>query len=351
MKVVVIGAGIIGAAIAFGLTRRGASVVVIDRQGVGGEATARTFGWINASFYHDDHHHRMRAEAIAAWHRTEAALGADLVDWCGALCWEEQGAALAAQAARLSALGYRAEVVDGAEVARREPALAMVPEAALWLPQEGVLEEGAAARLLAASGARVIAGVTVTGIDATGGQVRAVQTDAGDIAADQVVIAAGAGASALMTRLGVPFTMPPRPGLILRSAPLPPMLRHVLVTPEGEIRQDRAGRITMPAAVGHQEDASDRIEGGIAALADAAMARLRRILPDAGDWEEAAVGWRPVPADGLPAIGAVGPKGAYLAVMHSGVTLAALVGEAVVEEIIDGRLRNDLGPYRPQRFA
>ena len=58
-----------------------------------------------------------------------------------------------------------------------------------------------------------------------------------------------------------------------------------------------------------------------------------------------------MPEDGLPVIGEVGPKGLHVAVMHSGVTLAAITGEAVSAEIMEqGGYDGLLAPYRPQRF-
>jgi glycine/D-amino acid oxidase-like deaminating enzyme len=80
------------------------------------------------------------------------------------------------------------------------------------------------------------------------------------------------------------------------------------------------------------------------------MARLAARLPGA-DLQLAALGLglRPVPRDGLPVIGEAGP-GLTLAVMHSGITLAPLVGELVAAEI-GGAPQDILSPYRPARFS
>ena len=69
MKVVVVGAGIIGASVAYQLAKAGAQVTVIDGAGVAAGATGRSFGWINASFHADAAHFRLRAESMAAYHR------------------------------------------------------------------------------------------------------------------------------------------------------------------------------------------------------------------------------------------------------------------------------------------
>jgi hypothetical protein len=61
---------------------------------------------------------------------------------------------------------------------------------------------------------------------------------------------------------------------------------------------------------------------------------------------------RPMPADGLPVVGPVpGVDGAYLAVMHSGVTLAPAVAQLVAAEVVHGATAADLEGLRPDRFS
>jgi glycine/D-amino acid oxidase-like deaminating enzyme len=63
------------------------------------------------------------------------------------------------------------------------------------------------------------------------------------------------------------------------------------------------------------------------------------------------LGARPMPADGLPVVGPVpGASGAYVAVMHSGVTLAPVVGRLVATELVDGVDAKELHGVRPARF-
>ena len=64
------------------------------------------------------------------------------------------------------------------------------------------------------------------------------------------------------------------------------------------------------------------------------------------------VGYRPMPRDGFPVLGF--PKGTpnvYIALTHSGVTLAPLIGELAAMEIVDGVTVKMLSPYRPDRFS
>ncbi|MFT5066675.1 MAG: glycine/D-amino acid oxidase-like deaminating enzyme [Yoonia sp.] len=78
------------------------------------------------------------------------------------------------------------------------------------------------------------------------------------------------------------------------------------------------------------------------------------MLPDADlEWDQVMLADRPMPKDGLPAVGAVGPTGLYVATMHSGITLGAIMGELIATEVLEGvsnKSADLLTPYRPQRF-
>jgi glycine/D-amino acid oxidase-like deaminating enzyme len=64
------------------------------------------------------------------------------------------------------------------------------------------------------------------------------------------------------------------------------------------------------------------------------------------------IGKRLVPLDGLPVIGEPSVLGGlYIAMMHSGITLAPLVGRLVADEIISHSETDLLAPYRPDRLA
>jgi glycine/D-amino acid oxidase-like deaminating enzyme len=60
---------------------------------------------------------------------------------------------------------------------------------------------------------------------------------------------------------------------------------------------------------------------------------------------------RPMPADGQSIVGWLpGPRGVYLAVTHSGVTLAAQLAGLITTELVTGTAPDELQPYRPSRF-
>lgn len=353
-RVIVIGAGILGAAIAFRLVRSGAQVTVVE--GGGARATDASFGWINASFYHDADHFHLRAEGIAAYRRL--AMDLDLpIAWQGCLCWENSGAALDAQRDDLIALGYAVEEIDAARFADLEPAVADPPDRALLFGSEAAAESAELARALIRAaeglGVRRISGVRVTGWVEDGARITGVATTAGQLMADEVVLAAGTGSAALMALADAPLPMLDRPALMLRTAPVSPVLRHVLVSAIGEVRQRPDGCLIMPTTIGHQGDTSQALTDTAPRAADLALSRLRGVLPDVPlDWVEVTLAHRPVPPDGLPAVGLVRP-GLYLAVMHSGLTLGAIAGELAAREVLEGPSNATaqlLTPYRPDRF-
>ena len=77
------------------------------------------------------------------------------------------------------------------------------------------------------------------------------------------------------------------------------------------------------------------------------------LIPEAAgaDLSRHTIGWRPMPEGGFPVLGfSDAAPGVYVAVMHSGITLAPLVGRLVASEILDGVQVEMLEPYRPSRF-
>lgn len=354
MRVVIVGAGILGASLSYALSRRGAAVTVVDAAAPAAGATGHSFGWINASFFADAAHFAFRSEGIDAHRR----LCRDLelpVSWSGCLCWEHQGDALEAQAGVLRNLGYSVEALSKSALQKREPHLS-APEEALYFRSEGAAEPLALTQaLLTASQAKIILGCRVEGIEAKGGAVIGLRIPGGILPADRVIVAAGTGNTALLAPLGVSLPMLHRPGVIFRTGAVPPVLNHICVAPIGEFRQMPNGQIVMPTAVSHQADQSSQIIERPDILAAQACARLQEVLPDVPlQWQDVALAARPVPQDGLPVIGACGPEGLFTAVMHSGITLAGVAAEILSAEVMDQLLSNAqaalVAPYRPARF-
>jgi glycine/D-amino acid oxidase-like deaminating enzyme len=353
---IVVGAGIIGAATAYQLSKAGHQVIVISAGQ--SDATSAAFGWINASFFLNHDHHVLRAAGIAAWRRVMQDLPLK-VDWQGCLCWDMPGPEMQETYAQLRAFDYPVEMLARTQISDLEPALKNPPSKALFFPGEGAASSGdIAGQFLDAAqalGAKRINNVRVTGILMDNGRAVGVETPHGVIKADQVVIAAGTGTAALADKIGCNVPLVPRPAYILRSSPQGPVLRHILAMPEGEIRQEPSGQILLPVAVSHQGDQTETLTQTPVEAAEGALARLHANFDglENADWAEIISAERPVPADGLPVVGSLA-EGVYVAVLHSGITLGPIIAELIAKDL-SGPLDNAdaalLAPYRPNRFA
>ena len=166
-QIVVVGAGIVGASVAWHLAKAGAQVTVVDAGEAGGVATAASFAWINASWGNPEPYFRLRIRAMAEWRRLAAAVPGVPLAWTGALCWDLPPAELEAYAREHGGWGYGVRQVDRSEAQRIEPNLADPPDFALHIAEEGAVEPRTAAlRLLADAerlGVRLVLRTPVTG--------------------------------------------------------------------------------------------------------------------------------------------------------------------------------------------
>ena len=148
--VVIIGAGLIGAGLAYRLTQAGARVTVVEAGGAPATmASGHSFGWINASYYLSPAHHHLRVAGMAAHHRLARDLAADLWEWQGCL-WVEDAPALEQMAAELADFGYAFQDLAQSRVAALVPALATPPPRALYFAQEGAVDPAALTHALLA---------------------------------------------------------------------------------------------------------------------------------------------------------------------------------------------------------
>ncbi|MBL9054629.1 MAG: FAD-binding oxidoreductase [Tabrizicola sp.] len=349
-QTLIIGAGITGAALAYQLSRRGEAVTILSTHAEGGLASAASFGWLNASYFLSHPHYHLRHAALAAHRRLTDQLSGLPTTWPGCLWYEATGAAQNETATDLSALGYKVDRLTKAKIAARLPALGPVPETALFFPEEGVADPATLARaLIRASGAKVIH-ATVEAVTEEKGRVTGTMTDQGTMPANRVVLATGTGTPALLEPFGQALPMLKRPGLMIATNPLPPICPVILAAPEQEVRQDGEGHLIAPAHASHQSDSAEALGSFPVVVADT-LNRLRTLFPGYDiHFGHQAMAMRPVPEDGLPVVGQGPVPGLWLAVMHSGATLAPVVAELLVAEILGGAPSPLLEGFRPGRF-
>ncbi|WP_027166040.1 FAD-binding oxidoreductase [Mesorhizobium sp. WSM3224] len=350
--IIVIGAGIIGASIAWHLTKAGARVTVVSASGAGGVATPNSFAWINASWGNPEVYFRLRIRAMAEWKRLAKDVAGLPLAWCGGLCFDLPPDRLEAYAAEHLSWGYGIERVGRERAAQIEPNLVDPPDFAVYVAEEGVAEPAATAKALLAdaeqSGARVIIGV-VDRLIPSDGKVTGVVVSGETVGADEVVVAAGTGTPAIAATAGIKLPLDTPPGLIVHSRPYKKLLNGLVHAERLHMRQTAEGRIVA----GSDFAGSDPGENPEATARDL-FAAMRAALHDADGLELDfhTVGYRPTPADGFPIIGrAEGVGGLYIAVMHSGITLAPAVGLFATREILEGERDGLLVPYGLERFS
>lgn len=362
MRVIVIGAGIVGAALADRLARS-ADVTVVEERRVGSGTTGSSLAWLNANDPGDPDYQALRVDALRAWRR----LAEEFADpsWyraAGNTVWavSEQGRALLTdRVARLRGLGYAAELITPDRLRDLEPFVRASGDAVIaHYPDEGYVHGALAAAALAdrarGAGARLVTGTAVAGLNLRGDRVTGVRLDTGeDVDADVTVCAAGWRSPALLATAGagLPLVDPVAPGSaapcnIATTTPAPGTVRGVVHSPDLVTRPAPGGGLVLEAAdLDAAAEDSPTPSGG---HATELLARARALIPglsvrirDIGRCV------RPLPVDGYPLIGYQRP-GLYTAVTHSGITLAPHLADLVHGEI-HGTPEPALARFRPDR--
>ncbi len=362
---IVIGAGVVGAAIAYFLTRLGVHTTLVERDSPGSRVSKASFGYINAVGKRPEHYHQFSRLGVEAYSTLEGELGPDAgLGGGGALHWPAPGqegrTAMDTRIKELDDLSYPYRLLTVPEAAELEPNVCVesIEGPILYLPIERWADGDRLALALTkqamASGAYLVAPCSVRELVTYNGCVVGVSTHDGFLPADVVVVAAGVASVGLLAPLGYRLPLDRAIGILgVVSAP-PDLVRRVLYPGVYHVRPTSGGRVAIGCRqmdIFADEDTDttappkwmDQLlhlaQQDIQALHDARI-------------EEFRVGARPVPKGGLPVIGPIpGVQGAYVAVMHSAVTLAAIVGQTVAEEIVSGENLALLEPYRPDRFA
>lgn len=359
--IVVIGAGCVGANVAYRLAERGASVTVLDAGAPGGGTSGASFAWTNSfnktpRAYHDLNTAAMEAHVALA---NELGGGAWLKRE-GALAWEDapiERARLKETVERLASWAYPVELISPREARALEPELAIAPhvDEVVFTPSEGYVEVvpliGALLAHAARRGARIVPGHRVTGLIRGGSRVRGVTLHTGArVEADAVVDCAGPAADEVLRLAGIELPFDRVPGRLVYTGPVATVLKRPIHAPGVQFRPDGAGRIVLAA---HAHDLVWTAPGDGEWPAERSLAAAAVHLPAlAGARVEAVrVGVRPMPRDQLPVVGHIpGLDGFYLVTSHSGVTLGPLWGHLVAAELLDGTLDPRLAPFRPGRF-
>jgi glycine/D-amino acid oxidase-like deaminating enzyme len=370
-KVTVIGAGIIGAACAYYLSRAGAKVTVLDQSGPATHASRGTFAWLNATWAKQPQsYHYLNQVGLQVWKEVQIELAIPIT-WQGSLEWfanQARNTKLIDQIKEQQLWGEPARMITSDEVKQLEPHLAVNnPTLTAYSPNDGALDPVQATRTMLqyaqARGANVISPCKALQPVFKKQQLVAVETSKGRIASDKIVLATGAAPDASKIFSDVVIPQRSTPGIIVITKPLKPIVNRIIAAPGVHLHQRSDGRVVLGEQDGPPEGAAHemRLKGRPNDFPTRALATVHgnRILQTATEYypalaqaeiEDVFIGWRPLPLDGHPVLG-VNPDrpDIYIAIMHSGVSLAALVGKSIAKELVMGEALDELAAYRPMR--
>lgn len=365
LNVVVVGAGVIGAAVAADLARGGCGVTVLESGRFAAGTSGATFAWTNAGGKQPRSYFDLNVEGMQAHRRFASSVAS--CDWyheSGNLEWTADAEAQKEQerkVARLLEWGYQARWLDPKEVRSLEPDLAldMIGSRVAYFPDEGWVDP---ARLVAAllstaraSGAQVRPHSAAVGMSTTGDRIDGVRTSDGEtVRTDAVVNCAGPGADEVAALAGLDLPMRNTAGLLAYIAATAVAVGRVIHAPQVHLRPDGGGRLVLrhisaDAAVSTPDGGTWIAEPG---AAEAMLHLAQELYPDLRDSkiEASRVGVRPIPIDGLPVLGrSATVENFHFAVTHSGVTLCLRVAELVGAEV-RGELVDELAPFRHSRL-
>nr|MDT0660772.1 FAD-binding oxidoreductase [Micromonospora sp. DSM 115978] len=374
--VVVVGAGIVGAACADQLAAAGLAVTVVERGAIGAGTTGAGEGNLLVSDKEPGPELALALLSHGLWDQLGDELGPTIAlerkSGIVVATGEAELAGLHRLAAGQEAAGVRVERLGAGQARSLEPYLTPDLAGAVRYPQDmqvqPVLAAAALLRRARGRGAVLHTATTVTGVDRDrSGRVCGVRTDAGRVAAGWVVNAAGLGAAGIAALAGSHLPIEPRRGFILVTEPLPPVVRakvydagyvsNVSSDDEGlqtstVVEATDGGTILIGASrerVGL--DPAFRIDV-LASLARQAV-RLFPVLAGVHVMR-AYRGFRPYSPDHLPVIGAdPAVPGLVHAAGHegAGIGLAPATGLLVRQLVTGEPPAVDPTPFRPDRPA
>ncbi|MBI3857513.1 MAG: glycine oxidase ThiO [Planctomycetes bacterium] len=361
--VLIVGGGIVGAAIAWRLAKAGAAVTLVEKGPIGREASWAAGGMLTPVHLAD------YPAALAAACSASLALYEPLCREIAPFSsvdpeFRVTGLLLlvsddAGDEAARTLEAWKRERAQPVERLSRDEAVALEPQVtphlrrALRLPDIAQVRNNRMAVALceaaARKGAEIRPDTPVTGFLRVPGRVNGVKTSRGDFYAGTTVLAAGAWSSELLRPLGLDLKVKPVKGQMLLAGGPPDFCRHMILDGETYLIPRADGRIVVGSTL---EDAGFDKSVTIEAVGDIA-ARAARLLPGLGklplltSW----AGLRPGTPDRLPYLGRGPLEGLIVATGHyrNGILLAPITAEIVADLLAGQAPSIDLAPFDPLR--
>jgi glycine oxidase len=363
--IVVVGAGIVGCAVAFELARRGASVQIVDDRPAGMGATQASAGILAPYIEAHEGHPLLELttrslDLFDTFIGSVAAAGGEpLYRRTGTLEVATDGDSLRrleSTAQTLQRRGIEARLLDAAGTRGEEPHLSEAVVGGLLVPVHGFVSAGELTRALIAAarrhGAQLIEHGRVRRVGRAGGDLR-VETDRGSLDGNGVVIAAGSWSGQIAVE-GIDVPLPVRPvrGQLLHLAWSGPVLGRVVWSDRCYLVPWRDGTLLVGATVEEAGFDERTTSAAVRDLIDAAAEIVPHVWTAA--FTAAKAGLRPATPDEVPVIGAstVLPNVMY-ATGHfrNGVLLAPLTALLVADAMLENRIDPLMKLTAPERFG
>ena len=359
----VVGGGLVGAAIGYGLAKRGIKVLMLDEGDVAKRASRGNFAlvWVQSK--------GLGMPAYATWTRRSSdhwgAFAAELEDLAGfSLAYRRPGGfhlclsqdELDRRASSINRLHnqadtepYRIDVLDGDEIRRHLPEVGPEVVGGTFCALDGDVNSLKLFRGLhagfAASGGFYRSGALVEHIETGAGGGYAIKTGEAVYHADRIVLAAGLDNLRLGKMIGLDVPVRPLRGQVIVTEKTEPFLDMPLST----VRQTDEGGVMIGDSQEEADDYKIMRPGITAVMADRAIRMFPRLgrLNVVRTWSALRV-YSP---DGFP-IYQQSPThpGAFAASCHSGVTLAAAHADMLAPLMAQGALSSDLDAFSSRRF-
>ena len=359
---IVIGGGLVGTAIGYGLARAGLGVALVDEGDVAYRASRGNFGlvWVQSKGLGAPHYQRWTRASAAAW----PALAAEIGERTGIDVGLEQNGGLqlclgtdeltkrraTMEQMRVEAgnFGFEYRMLDHDELAAMLPGLGPAVTGASWTPYDGHANSlqlfHALHRAFAGRGGTYLPNRTVSEASAAPRDFR-ISFGAETIGAPVVVLAAGLGNAKLAPIFGLSAPVRPQRGQILATE----RAAHAWPIPLGSIRQTPEGTIILGSSeeeVGFDTGQNPEVMQRIARRAVLSFPWIAE-LQIVRAW----AALRVMPPDGLPIYDESADfPGAFTANCHSGVTLAGAHANLFAPMVASGALDPMLAPFSASRF-
>jgi glycine/D-amino acid oxidase-like deaminating enzyme len=357
----VLGGGVVGMAVAYGLARAGESVRVLDGSDDAFRATRGNFGlvWVQGKGRGRPAYARWTMASARRWpvlaQELRALTGIDVeLSQIGGLSICLDDAELAERAAGLESVrreldtAYPYEVLDARALRELSPWTGPEVAGAVFCPLDGHVSPLKLLRSLVqgfeAQGGQLVAGVEVDRIEHRAGEFH-VKAGNGTHVAGRLVLAAGLGNRALAPQVGLAAPVAPERGQILVTERVEPFLCH----PSLHVRQTGEGVVQIGDSkedVGLDDGTTLDQLGRIARRAIRCFPMLANVNV-VRTWGALRV----MSPDGFPIYQAsVECPGAFLVTCHSGITLAPMHAGALVDWMRGGTEPADIRGFKAERF-